>query len=312
VEGETYVILGTGPVGCWTARALHERGLTVRAVNRSGRRPALLPPQVELTTADLMEADQARAATEGATAIVQAAAPPYARWSELFPPLHAGVLAAAEAAGARLVAISNLYMLDPTGTIDEEAAVNPRSRKGRLRQRLWEELKEAHERGAVQAAELRASDYYGPGVHESVFGEGFFAPLLAGRPARVIGDPDAPHALAYVEDVGRAAAGLATRSEGYGRWWLAPHASAPTPREVLEGAAEIEDTEPRMRAMGPLAMRLGGLFVPQARAMIELMDMFRGPFEVDARRSQEALGIEPTPLPVGVRRTLAWFRAQRG
>jgi nucleoside-diphosphate-sugar epimerase len=312
MPGDAYVIYGTGPVGCWTARALHDEGRAVRAVNRSGRRPALLPPGVELRTADLADPDQARTAAEGATAIVQASAPPYARWAELFPALHSSALAAAEATGARLVTISNLYMLDPAGVIDEDTEVTLRSGKGRLRQAMWEETKAAHDRGAVRAVELRASDYYGPGVHESAFGEGFFAPLLAGRPARVIGDPDAPHALAYIEDVGRAAAALATRSEGDGRWWLAPHAPAPTPREVLEGAARIEETEPRMRAMGPWAMRLGGLFVPQARAMIELMDMFRGPFEVDARRSQEALGLEPTPLEVGVRRTLAWFRAQRG
>jgi nucleoside-diphosphate-sugar epimerase len=309
---ELYVIFGTGPVGCWTARTLHERGLEVRAVNRSGRRPALLPAWVELETADLSDPGQARDAATGATAIVQAAAPPYARWAELFPQLHASALSAAEDTGARLVTVSNLYMLDPTEPIDEEADVAPRSKKGRLRQQLWNKAKAAHEHGAVQVVEVRASDYYGPGVHESVFGEGFFDPLLAGRPARVIGDPDAPHALAYVEDVGRAAAALAVGTEGYGRWWLAPHAPAATPREVLEAAAKLEGTEAKLNAMGPRMMRLGALFVPAARQMLGLLDMYTRPFEVDARRSQEALGLEPTDLAVGLQRTLAWFRSQRG
>ena len=309
---ELYVIFGTGPVGCWTARTLHDRGVEVRAVNRSGRRPALLPAWVELRTADLSDAAQARDAAEGATAIVHAAAPPYARWAELFPALQASALAAAEATGARLVAISNLYMLDPTGPIDEETGVALRSKKGRLRQRLWEELKAAHDRGAVQAAEVRASDYYGPGVHESVYGDGFFDALLAGRPARVIGDPDAPHALAYAPDVGRAAAELAVRTDGYGRWWLAPHAPATSPREVLEAAAKLEGTEAKLNAMGPWMMRLGALFVPAARQMLDLLDMYTRPFEVDARRSEEALGLEPTDMAVGLQRTLAWFRSQRG
>lgn len=309
---ELYVIFGTGPVGCWTVRTLHDRGVEVRAVNRSGRRPALLPGWVELRAADLSDVAQARDAARGATAIVQAAAPPYPRWAALFPTLQTGALAAAEATGARLVTISNLYMLDPSAPIDEDAAVALRSQKGRLRQRLWEELKAAHDRGAVQAAEVRASDYYGPGVHESVYGEGFFDALLAGRPARVIGDPDAPHALAYAEDVGRAAAELAVRSEGYGRWWLAPHAPAVSPREVLEAAARLNGSEARLNAMGPWMMRLGGLFVPAARQLVELMDMYTRPFEVDARRSQDALGLEPTDMAVGLRRTLAWFRAQAG
>ena len=47
-----HVIFGTGPVGCWTARSLVERGLPVRAVNRSGMRPALLPAEVDLVAAD--------------------------------------------------------------------------------------------------------------------------------------------------------------------------------------------------------------------------------------------------------------------
>lgn len=312
MTSELYVIFGTGPVGCWTARTLNDRGLEVRAVNRSGQRPALLPASVELATADLSDANQARDAAKGATAIVQAAAPAYARWSELFPQLQASALAAAEANGARLVTISNLYMLDPSGPIDEDTGVALRSKKGRLRQRLWEEAKAAHERGAVQAVELRSSDYYGPGVHESVYGDGFFDALLAGRPARVIGDPDAPHALAYAPDVGRAAAELAGRTDGYGRWWLAPHAPAASPREVLEAAAKLEGTEAKLNAMGPWMMRLGGLFVPAARQVVELMDMYARPFEVDARRSQEALGLEPTDMAAGLQRTLAWFRSQRG
>ena len=47
-----HVIFGTGPVGCWTARALCEPGIPVRAVNRSGRRPDLLPDGVQLGAAD--------------------------------------------------------------------------------------------------------------------------------------------------------------------------------------------------------------------------------------------------------------------
>ena len=43
-----HVIFGTGPAGIWTARALREMGHAVRAVNRTGRRPGLMPADVEL------------------------------------------------------------------------------------------------------------------------------------------------------------------------------------------------------------------------------------------------------------------------
>jgi hypothetical protein len=46
----------------------------------------------------------------GAAVVYQALNPPYSRWTEEFPALQAGVLAAAESAGARLVSLENVYM----------------------------------------------------------------------------------------------------------------------------------------------------------------------------------------------------------
>ena len=49
-------------------------------------------------------------ATRGARVVYQTLNPPYAAWVEQFPGLQAGVLAAAEAHGARLVSMENVYM----------------------------------------------------------------------------------------------------------------------------------------------------------------------------------------------------------
>ncbi len=65
---DLHVIFGTGPVGCWTTHALVAEGRWVRAVNRSGRRPELLPEGVELRTADASDPAQAIAAAEAAAA----------------------------------------------------------------------------------------------------------------------------------------------------------------------------------------------------------------------------------------------------
>ena len=83
-----HVIFGTGPVGCWTARSLVDRGLPVRAVNRSGLRPALLPAEVDLVAADAGDPAQALRAAEGAATVYQALNPPYEKWHDLFPGLQ--------------------------------------------------------------------------------------------------------------------------------------------------------------------------------------------------------------------------------
>jgi len=308
MANDLVVIFGTGPVGCWTARALLEMGLAVRAVNRTGKRPPLLPDEAELHAADAGDDRQAAGAAAGAVALVQALNPPYHLWHERFPPLQKAVLAAAERHGARYVSIENLYMYDAGRPIREDSPLRPISRKGELRWRMAEEVMNAHVRGAVQATQLRSSDYYGPGVTGSAWGERVFGPLVAGKPAQVTGSLDVPHAVAYIVDVGRAAAELVVRDEALGRAWIAPHAPARTAREMVAIAAAAAGVRPRASGMGPLMMRLGGLFIPVARATVEMMYQFVRPFEVDAGRIERDLGLTATPLEEGLARTVAWYR----
>ena len=306
-----HVVLGTGPVGCWTARTLVARGSRVRAVNRSGRRPALLPEVVPLERADVSDEAQAIAATRGADVVYSVVNPPYHRWHELFPALQEGALAAARAHGARYVSVENLYMYDSSGPISETTRIAPASKKGELRRRLADQVQAAHAAGLVETTALRSGDYYGPGVTDSLWGERLFGPLVSGRRPQVVGVLDAPHALAYVEDVGRALVELGIRPEAPGQAWIAPHAPARTQGEMLAAAvALVPGASTRPSLMGPGMLRLGGLFVPAAREMVEMRDQFMRPFVVDGGRFERTFGVAATPLDVGLARTVAWYRAR--
>lgn len=304
-----HVIFGTGPVGCWTARALREMDLPVRVVNRSGSRPNLLPAGVEIRAADASDPRQAIAAAEGATVIYQALNPAYHQWHDLFPGLQSGALAAAKAAGARYVSIENLYMYDSSQPIREDTPVRPRAKKGELRARMAQEVMDAHRRGDIQATTLRSSDYYGPGVLGSAMGEMIFGNLKAGKKAQVGGAADVPHSWAYIEDVGRAAAMLGTRLEALGEVWIAPHAPARTQGEMVHLAAEALGVPPQMSVISPMMMRLGGLFIPEARASVEMLYEFTAPFIVDSRNFEQAFPVKATAIEEGIRHTAAWYRA---
>lgn len=178
---ELHVILGTGPVGCWTARALRNQGRAVRAVNRSGVRPGLMPADVEMVKVDLADPTQAATAATGASVVYQALNPPYHLWHELFPALQSAALSAAKTANARYVSVENLYMYDSSKPMTEASQVAPVSKKGALRQKMAEEVMAAHARGEVGTTALRSSDYYGPGVLGSALGERVFGNLVAGR-----------------------------------------------------------------------------------------------------------------------------------
>ncbi len=239
VSNGLHVIFGTGPVGCWVARALRGFGIRVRAVNRSGQRPALMPADVQIGAADLSDPAQAREAAEGASAIYQALNPPYHEWAQKFPALQAAALAAASAVGARYVSIENLYMYDGTEPITEQSPPSPRSRKGELRARMAEQVMQAHRRGDVRTAALRSSDYYGPGVTLSAMGRMVFGNLVAGKKAQLSGSATQPHSFAYIEDVGLAAATLGTREDAFGKLWIAPHAPPVTQGEMVEAAGRV-------------------------------------------------------------------------
>lgn len=312
METQLHVVLGTGPVGCWTARSLVDRGLPVRAVNRSGTRSGLLPEEVQLVKADVADPAQAVAAAEGAAVVYQALNPAYHQWEELFPPLQAGALAAAKAAGARYVSIENLYLYDSSAVMVEDSRIAPASKKGELRRRMAEEIAAAHRDGAVRATQLRSSDYYGPGVMGSALGDLVFSKLIAGKKAQVGGSATQPHSFAYIEDVGRAAAELGVRDEALGRVWFAPHAPAVTQSAMVAAACRELGREPAVSVVSPAMMRLAGLFVPGARASVEMMYEFTKPFVVDSRRIEREFGLVPTPVDEGIRRTVAWYKAQAG
>lgn len=311
MSSNLHVIFGTGPVGCWIARALRAQGQRVRAVNRSGVRPDLMPAEVEMVKADASVAEQAQVGAEGATVVYQALSPPYHLWTELFPKLQAAVLRAAKATGARYVSIENLYMYDASRPITEDSPIAPVSKKGALRQQMAEDLMRAHARGEVRATALRSSDYYGPGVLVSALGEMVFGNIVAGKKAQIAGSANHPHSFAYIEDVGRAAAMLGTNDTALGRCWIAPHAAARTQGQMVEEAGRVLGTKARVSVVSPFMMRLAGLFVPGARASVEMMYEFTAPFVVDSARMELEFQLTATPVEIGIERTVAWYRERR-
>ena len=305
---ELHVIFGTGPVGCWTARALCGQGRAVRAVNRSGVRPGLMPADVEMAKADVADPTQAAASANGASVVYQALNPPYHLWHEFFPALQAAALSAAKTANARYVSIENLYMYDSSKPMNEASPVAPVSRKGALRQKMAEEVMAAHVRGEIRATALRSSDYYGPGVLGSALGERVFGNLVAGKKAQLSGSTTVPHSFSYIEDVGLAAAALGTHDKALGQAWIAPHAPARNQGQMVEEACRVLGVEPRISAVSPLMMRLAGLFIPAARASVEMIYEFTAPFVVDSSRIERELSLSATPIPTAIEHTVAWYR----
>ncbi|MBP1963938.1 NAD-dependent epimerase/dehydratase family protein [Paenibacillus aceris] len=305
------VILGAGPLSKAVMRELLNKGKRVRVVNSSGK--ANVPAEVEVVQADLMSASGARAALQGANNVFQCAQPPYHRWEGLFQQLMGHITEAASYHQANLVMGDNLYMYgDVSGPIHEGLPYEADTRKGKVRAEIAQGLLDLHRKGTVKVAIGRGADFYGPYVNNSYVGARFFASVAAGKACSLLGDLDAPHTFTYIDDFGRALVTLSEHEDAFGQAWHVPHAETVSTRQFAELAYEAAGHSPRIGTMGRGMLRLGGLFIPAAREVIEMLYQFEKPFDVDCskfiRRFGEKAG--PTPLRTALKETIAWHREQ--
>ena len=310
-NGELHVVCGTGPVGMSVMDELVHRGRRVRVVNRSGR--ATVPDGVEVVGGDATDDAFTREATAGASVVYFALNPPYNKWPELFPGLQSGVLEGAASAGAKLVAMENLYMYGPTDgrPLTEDLPYAPNTRKGRVRATMSQELMEAHTRGKVRVAIGRASDFFGPRVLASAAGEQVFGRATQGKSAQVAGDPDQPHTYTYVPDIGRGLVILGEREEALGQVWHLPSPETVTTRRFVEMIFEEVGKPARLQAAPKIVLRALGLFNPALRETIEMLYEFEEPFVVDDSRFEREFGEQATPLRAAIQRTVRWYREER-
>lgn len=302
-----YVIFGTGPLGLAVARRLRSAEKRVRMVNRSGR--ADVPHDVEVAAADATDPVSARDVCAGAAVVFHCANGPYGRWAQTLPPLMNGIIAGAAGAGAKLVYGDNLYMYGPvTGPLTEDLPYRPIGPNTAVRAELATNLMEAHASGRVRATIGRASDFYGPHVHLSTVGDGVFARALAGKPAQVLGDPDALHTYTFIDDFASGLVTLGDRDVALGNVWHVPSAETVTTRRFIEMVFEQIGTPARFQRAPRLAITVLALFNPTLRAVKEVLYQSERPFVVDQGKFARAFGSNPTPHHVAIAQTVARLR----
>ncbi|QLE75295.1 NAD-dependent epimerase/dehydratase family protein [Streptomyces rectiverticillatus] len=306
-----YVVVGFGPAGAATARLLAGKGHAVRVVTRSGRSPE---PGIEHVALDAADGERLAEAARGASAIFSCAAPPYHRWANDWPPLASSLCAAAEATGAVLVMLGNLYGYGPVaGPLTERLPLAATGPKGKARAAVWEQARKLHEQGRIKAVEVRASDFFGPGVTDGGHLAARVMPrLLRGKPVSVLGDPDAPHSWTYLPDAARALVEVAGEERAWGRAWHAPTEPALSTREMTARLAARAGSGPvAVRRLSPAVLGVASLFSPLLRELKEIRYQFDHPFVTDSSAYEAEFAVRATPVDDQVEATVAWWRERR-
>ncbi len=307
----THVILGTGAIGRAIAEELVKRGESVRMVNRSGKMEEI-PAGVEVVASDLYDPAKVKEVTRGAKVVYQSSQPSYFEWTEKFPPLQKSIIDGLTGSGIKLVLVENLYMYGESNgkPLTEDMPYNTHTKKGKTRSEMSKAAFAAHREGKLCVTAGRGSDFFGAwGLPTAAMGERTFYPLLNGKAANLVGNIDIPHTHTYISDFGKALVTLGERSEADGQAWHVPNDNPRvTQREMVAMIAEEMGIEPKTSAMGKTMMRLGGLFIPEAREMVEMMYEFEQPFIVDSSKFENAFGIKAMPMQEAIRKTVAWYK----
>lgn len=308
--GEMNVVLGSGPLGTAVVNHLAATGAEVRVANLQGH--ADVPQGVQVVAADLSDPEQAERVCAGARVVYHCASPPYHLWPTLHPPLMDAAISGAAAAGAALVFGDNLYAYGPVdGPLTEKLRYRAGGPNGAARTSIATALIEGHRSGRVRATIGRGSDFFGPRVRLSAVGEQVFGRVLDNKRAQVLGNPDVPHSVTYIEDFARALVTLGENDEAMGEVWHVPCAPAVPIRQLVDLIGHAAGHPARLRVTPEWVLALASRRDPTLKAVREQLYQHRNPWVVDSSKFEKAFGWQATPLPDAIAATVDWFSRQR-
>jgi len=307
----TALILGaTGGIGGGVARRLLQSGWKVRGLVREGSL-ARLPAGVDPVPGDALDAPTVVSAAAGSQLVVHAVNPPgYRGWGRLVLPMLDNGIAAATAAGARLLLPGTVYNFGPDAfpLIDETSPQHPVTRKGAIRVEMERRLRDAAATGDLAVLIVRAGDFFGPGAANNWFSQGLVKPGARPTIIRNPGRRGVGHQWAYLPDVAETMTRLVERgaTAAFETYHMDGHWDA-TGTTMTDAIVRVlgDPTVP----VGQLpwwVLKIAGLVATTPRELVEMRYLWRTPVRLDNRRLLATLGEEPrTPLDTAVRETLS-------
>src|SRR6516165_2309366 len=309
----TALVLGaSGGIGGEVARRLAARGWIVRALHRDPSRLSSADKAENFTwlRGDAMSAADVAAAAAGASVIVHAVNPPgYRHWGKLVLPMLENTVAAARAAGARIILPGTVYNFGPGAfpAPHETSPQHPLTVKGGIRVAMERRLRAAADAGTPVLI-VRAGDFFGPKAANNWFSQGL---VQAGRPVTAITYPGRPgigHQWAYLPDVAETMVRLLEQSgrlEPFAVFHMEGHWDADGTQMIAAIRKAMGNPNIKLRRLPWPLLRLLSPFVPFFRELAEMRYLWTTPIHMGNAKLTALLGAEPhTPLDIAVRDSL--------
>ena len=295
------VVGATGATGQSLVEHLLERGARVRVVSRRLDALARLfpDPRVEKRGGDALDRQALRSAVDGCDLLVDCVGLPADAMAD-HPRVARTLADVARQTGARCLQISSYWSYIPITRLPLTES-HPRSGGPpwiRYRREAENTLRDAG------AAIVQLPDFFGPRVSFSTL-QGPLKDAVAGRPMNWIGAADCLRDYIFVPDAMGIVGELLGRRAAYGERWLIPGSGPISAREVAGIVSEILGRTVRIRAAGPLMLRLVSLFNRELRGFMQLVPTYVQPIRYDGARLDALLGpTQRTAYPAAIRATL--------
>lgn len=288
----TAIVGAAGAVGRAVASEFSRRGMAYRVIGRDERKlENAFGHTADVVPADISDERQAEHALAGADAVVYTVGLPYSQF-RMHPILMRATVNAARRAGvSRIAVVSSVYSygVPQASRVDENHPRQPKARKGQYRKEQEDIALSASLEGGLRTLVLRLPDFYGPHAELSLADQ-VFRGALTGKRANWIGSLDLPHEFVFVPDVGPVMADLIARDDSFGQAWNFGGPGTITGLDFIGAAYAAAGREPRFRTVGASMLRLGGLFNPMLRELVELHYLASTPVILDDSKLARHLG----------------------
>jgi nucleoside-diphosphate-sugar epimerase len=309
------VIGATGGIGGAVADRLLAGGWRVRALHRDPQiaRKTSGRPALEWVEGDAMIEADVVAAAQGVRLVVHGANPPgYKNWAGLQLPMLNASIAAAKAAGARLVFPGTVYNYGPDAfpSLTEASPQHPKTRKGAIRVQMEQALARAAADG-LRVLIVRCGDFFGPKPGNNWLSQGLLKP---GKPVSAVtypGPMSVPHCWAYLPDVAETIGRLVEDEANLADFEIFHMRGQTLTGDELVAALETAAGRRLPASRLPwFAIRAMAPFNETFREMLEMRYLWETPVLLDNTRLVARLGAEPhTPIEEALRVALAGLNA---
>ena len=267
--------------------------------------------KVDIYEGDLSNEEDIDRAIDDADTVFHCAGAPYFHWGDLVGHTRRLITAAEEEEKVvDIVFPANVLVYGDVGggTVCEDQAHEPNTRKGTIRENLERQLREANARGDCRTTILRLPDLYGPEV-ESRCQMRIFPEVIEGGTVTWPGDLEADREFIFVDDAATAMIRLAESEVAWGKSWNVPGPRTTTAREFIELAYKQAGQEPDIRSVGKGSMRMNGLINRDTKEEIEIFYLFEHPPILDGSKWKKIFGDRPTTsYSKGIRQTVQWWK----